>query len=84
MEEKRLWFKAKNYGYGWYPVTWEGWLCILIYLVVVLLAAFIGFYLFPDIYGWAIYFITIAVSTVALIFVSYKKGEKATWRWGKK
>ncbi len=84
MEEKRLWFRAKNYGYGWYPVTWEGWLCILIYLVVVLLAAFIGFYLFPDTYGWAIYFTTITFSTILLIFVSYKKGEKATFRWGKK
>ena len=30
---KQLWFKAKTYGYGWYPVTWQGWLVILIYVL---------------------------------------------------
>ena len=30
----QLWFKAKKYGYGWYPATWQGWLVILVYLTI--------------------------------------------------
>ena len=22
---QKLWFKAKLYGWGWYPCSWEGW-----------------------------------------------------------
>lgn len=41
---KRYWFPAKEYGYGWgLPVTWQGWLVIVAYLV--LIAA--GIFLFP-------------------------------------
>ncbi len=24
----KYWFKAKNYGWGWYPATWQGWLIL--------------------------------------------------------
>lgn len=24
-KDSRLWFKAKRFGWGWVPVTWEGW-----------------------------------------------------------
>jgi hypothetical protein len=27
----KLWFKAKNYGWGWYPITWQGWLITGLY-----------------------------------------------------
>lgn len=26
----QLWFRAKHYGWGWYPVTWQGWLTLVI------------------------------------------------------
>ncbi|MDA1038260.1 MAG: hypothetical protein O2877_01055 [bacterium] len=26
------WFKAKLYGWGWMPATWEGWLTFLIFI----------------------------------------------------
>ena len=28
---KKLWFKAKRFGWGWYPVSPEGWLVTIIY-----------------------------------------------------
>ena len=31
--EKKLWFRAKCYGWGWYPCSWEGWLVILIWAI---------------------------------------------------
>jgi predicted GH43/DUF377 family glycosyl hydrolase len=28
-DQKRIfWFRAKEYGWGWYPATWEGWLVL--------------------------------------------------------
>jgi hypothetical protein len=30
---RNIWFKAKRYGYGWTPYTWEGWLVFFIFLI---------------------------------------------------
>ncbi len=78
----KLWFKAKKYGFGWYPSTWQGWLVILIYVVIfgILVYVFetnIEKYLIP-------YIISIIILSSSLVYISYKKGEKASWRWGKK
>ena len=35
---QKLWFKRKLYGWGWTPVTWQGWLVLGVY--VALLVAF--------------------------------------------
>jgi hypothetical protein len=81
-DNKKYWFKAKTYGYGWYPATWQAWLILLAYLIV--LVALI--YIFEtDIEKYlAFYFIAVFVLTGLLIYISYKKGEPAKWRWGKK
>ena len=34
------WFKARLYGWGWTPATWQGWLVLAIWLVLVLFFAF--------------------------------------------
>jgi len=28
------WFKRKLYGWGWTPVTWQGWLTILAFIIL--------------------------------------------------
>ncbi len=33
---KKLWFKNKTYGYGRVPATWQGWLIILLYIIIVI------------------------------------------------
>jgi len=80
-KNKHYWFKAKTYGYGWCPATWQGWLIILVYLIVFVALAYIfetniGKYL-------VLYLISVFISTGLLIYISYKKGEPAKWRWGK-
>ena len=27
--DKQLWFRAKSYGWGWTPITWQGWAVLL-------------------------------------------------------
>lgn len=72
----KLWFRAKKYGWGWYPGTWQGWLVILLYLIVV----FGAIKLFPDPFRFEI---IIGLATLVLLVVCYKTGEKPRWRWGK-
>ena len=82
MEEKKYWFKAKTYGYGWYPATWQAWLIILVYLAIFIVLVSL-FESNMEKY-MVFYFISIFVVTGLLVYISYKKGEPAKWRWGKK
>lgn len=82
---KQLWFKAKNYGWGWYPCSWQGWLILLVYVGYLLYqgkttqamfnstSSFIFRYSFETIFA-----------TILLIIICYLTGEKPEWRWGGK
>lgn len=72
-----LWFKRKTYGYGWTPVTWQGWAVIIIWLILFYFAV-------TKIDSEVMKLVSIIIITIILIFVSYKKGEKPKWQWGKK
>lgn len=80
-----LWFRAKTYGYGWTPCSWQGWLVLLAYIALSLLT-----FLTIDakshsgsdmLLGFVPLFL---VYTFVLILICVKTGEKAKWRWGKK
>ena len=76
-----IWFKAKQYGYGWYPANWKGWLVIAVYLVA--LGSFIAYcFSFGESFNVWLYLAGVAVLTGTLIYVCRKKGEPAHWRWG--
>jgi hypothetical protein len=78
---KGYWFKNKLYGWGWTPVTWQGWLVIAVFVAYVLFSAFtldknanyqdMIFFLAKEV-----------VAVVILLLICYKKGEKPRWRWG--
>jgi phosphoglycerol transferase MdoB-like AlkP superfamily enzyme len=83
---KKLWFKRKRYGWGWTPVTWQGWLVIAVYVValisstryLVVLARMNNDDMPPP-----FKFIPVIVLTAILIAICYAKGEKPGWQWGK-
>ncbi|MCM0084529.1 hypothetical protein L4X63_23425 [Geomonas sp. Red32] len=79
MNDKRYWFPAKRYGWGWgFPVAWQGWLVLAAY--VALLAA--GRYLFPPSQSKLGFILYVVLLSVALCGVCYAKGEPPKWRWG--
>jgi len=80
---ERDWFKAKKYGWGWTPVTWQAWIVILIYVGTIAASAFLFLRPIPTQFGWAEYGSFIAIATTILITVCFKTGEKPGWRWGK-
>lgn len=88
---KKLWFRAKNYGWGWYPVTWQGWLVILLYVGAITAHAFLFSELtknsgtLADMTWPLVYFVVGIIFLVAsLLWICYVTGEKPEWRWGSK
>ena len=87
MEEKKLWFKAKTYGWGWTPASWQGWLTLGLYLVVTLS---LTFSLAPTDSGMIesaseamVFFGAVIIPTAILLVICFLTGEKPRWRWGK-
>ncbi len=81
---EKLWFKAKEYGWGWVPVTWQGWAVTVGYVV---LAVLFGFTIDENSPPQEIVFtfiFPVAMLTALLIRIAYVKGEKPGWRWGSK
>ena len=81
-DQEKYWFKAKNYGWGWTPATWQGWVVTL---------GFIGFIVWSGInlgeqptdkdVNW--FLVKIFVSIVMMVLICLRTGEKPKWRWGK-
>ncbi|MFO7287909.1 MAG: hypothetical protein LOD94_12975 [Gammaproteobacteria bacterium] len=80
MSEKREeshWFGAKTYGIGWTPVTWQGWVVVIVFVVLV-----IGGMALID--EWWLKVAYAVLLIVALVFLAAWKGEKPfKWRWGR-
>jgi hypothetical protein len=75
------WFKRKWYGWGWSPVTWQGWSMFGIYMALVLAFAttidensstreMVFTFVLP-----------VVLLTIALLGICYAKGEKPRWQW---
>ncbi|HTM68794.1 MAG TPA: hypothetical protein VL426_05875 [Candidatus Binatia bacterium] len=81
----KLWFRAKRYGYGWYPSSWEGWLVLLAYIALLFCGLLMLVSVANDANGRAGFFFAgyVVLITAALTVVAAKKGEKPGWRWGK-
>jgi hypothetical protein len=77
--ERKYWFPAKRYGWGWgMPSTWQGWLVLAAFVVPV----FAGSSLFPPGTELGRYLIYVAVLCGLLVGVCWLKGEPPHWRWG--
>ncbi len=79
-EEKKYWFRAKRYGWGWGPPSsWQGWVVLVVYFGLLVLGA-LRFRPGRDPY----YFLAFAgFLTVLLFAICWLKGEPPKWRWGK-
>lgn len=82
--KNKLWFRAKTYGWGWVPCSWEGWTVTGLYVAgVALFAGTLDEYS-PAREIMFTFVLPVALLTSMLIRLAYKKGEKPSWRWGKK
>ena len=77
-KDKRYWFGAKRYGYGWgLPITWEGWAVLALWVATFLCGRR---YLVPrNIYAHLAF---AAAMGGLLLSICYAKGQPPRWRFG--
>lgn len=81
---ENYWFKARLFGWGWIPATREGWISILLFIVLLLgntyrhsLRGSLNEEEVP------VQFLLETLGLILiLLFVTWKKGEKPQWNWG--
>jgi len=80
---KGYWFRARLYGFGWTPATWQGWAVTAVFIGVLLWVG-ADFGKNPNPSGNEInwFFVKIIVLVTALIAICVIKGEKPKWNWG--
>jgi len=76
------WFKRKIYGWGWTPVTWQGWVTTIIYLALIILFSLTVDKTSPAREVMFTFILPVILLTVAFIRIAFKKGEKPKWQWG--
>jgi uncharacterized membrane protein YhaH (DUF805 family) len=85
MEQEKLWFKSKRYGWGWTPCSWQGWAIIAMYVFVILSnVIYLNNHEFSNSDFLMQFFPGTYILTVFLIIICYKTGETPRWRWGEK
>ena len=77
--EKKYWFPAKRYGWGWgFPSTWQGWVVFVGFIALLIVGAF----LFPPDQHLGAYLTWVFILGALFIAVAWVKGEPPRWRWG--
>ncbi|NCN25420.1 hypothetical protein COT94_01910 [Candidatus Falkowbacteria bacterium CG10_big_fil_rev_8_21_14_0_10_37_14] len=77
-ENKPLWFKRKTYGWGWTPITWQGWLVVVVAIVLIIVGGYVGDT--DDAPGAT--FLGAMLAIVVMFIFGYWKGERPRWQWG--
>ena len=77
-KDKRYWFGAKRYGFGWgVPITWEGWVVLLVWGAAFSLAK--HYFVPRNTYAR----LAFAIAMLGLLLsICYAKGEPPRWRFG--
>ncbi|MEO6077980.1 MAG: hypothetical protein ABIP54_04290 [Candidatus Andersenbacteria bacterium] len=77
------WFKARLFGYGWMPATWQGWVTMLIFLILVLANAYRFVSQEHSRQDVPVAFLIETFLLVALLLaICILKGEKPKWQFG--
>jgi len=42
MRKNQYWFKSKRFGWGFVPISWEGWIVTLMLLALVQVSAYLN------------------------------------------
>lgn len=88
----KYWFKPKKYGYGFFPISWEGWLATLIMLGLVFLSAYTnGFFelsetnqALPPEDGARFLLDVFLILGISTFYFEKKTDGKVKWNWGGK
>ena len=82
---KKYWFKPKSYGYGFYPISWEGWVSTFIFILVLLGLSYVNDFFNPEIglpNGFNFLFGVIVISLIFTTLFKDKVRGGLQWKWG--
>lgn len=83
---KKYWFQPKTYGYGLFPISWEGWVMTLIFVGLIMVSAYTN-NIFTDVPSsqnvWRFLFDLFILSCLLLIFAKDRTDGEIRWNWGK-
>ena len=71
MITSRLWFGPRRFGWGWTPVTWEGW---ALTIVAVIAVGAIGYFFGHSPLGIAAMLLCLAVFCVIVVLTGGRPG----------
>lgn len=76
---KKYWFPAKRYGWGWGPPSaWQGWVVVGLFAVATALVII----LVPPQREPVRFLVGVMACTFGMLGVCWLKGEPPRWRWG--
>lgn len=82
----KLWFKARSHGWGWTPISVEGWIVVIVSLLLILAGA--AAFVYRVSHGAAprlaiiLFMIWNLLLCGAVVAVCLATGETPRWRWG--
>jgi hypothetical protein len=80
------WFRARSFGWGWTPVTIEGWVVTGLFLVLVLGGTGVFVHRLQggaDVrLATGLYLAWLALLSGALVAIAWMTGDAPRWRWG--
>ena len=83
---KKYWFIPKNYGWGFFPISWEGWLVTLGFVLIILLSAYLNNVFNPElltskgIIGYC--FDLLLLIAIFVVLMKQKTKGKIKFYWG--
>lgn len=79
----KKWFRAKRFGWGWTPNTWQGWTVVGVWMALFLTATIAPQVILSDSASAAMWGIGAGFAlTGALLIIAYRTGEPPAWHWG--
>lgn len=83
--QRPIWFTAKNYGWGWTPSTWQGWLILFLFVILLVVVSVMieRVALSPEQAVW-LFIEHVTPLVIILILVCAYTGERPRWRRGGK
>jgi hypothetical protein len=81
----QYWFRAKKYGFGSYPIAWQGWISILLLVIFILIifCADIAFRRPITVRDWMRYGIDVVMAGALFLVLTKDTTEGGLrWRWG--
>ena len=81
---KKYWFRNKTYGWGWYPASIEGWICMIVFGVALTLSVLVSSQVTNTEEEFTLVLLASTfIEVIILLAICYKTGEPLRWRWGK-